>query len=70
MLYIFTIICSILPIINVILILVSDETNDHIAFGIIVNIFAIIFSVLCIVFTNQLNKKGVLTRSNQMEQLL
>ena len=70
MLYIFTIICSILPIINVILILVSDKTNDHIAFGIIVNIFAIIFSVLCIVFTNQLNKKGVLTRSNQMEQLL
>ena len=62
--------CAVIPIFNVILILVSGKTKGHIAFGLIVNITAIIFATLCIVFTEQLKKEQNNTKLTQMEKLL
>lgn len=62
--------CAVIPILNVILILASGKTKGHIAFGLIVNIIAIIFAILCILFTQQLKKEQNNTKSTQLEKLL
>ena len=62
--------CTAIPILNVILILASRKTKGHIAFGLIVNIVAIIFAILCILFTQQLKKDQNNTKSTQLEKLL
>ena len=62
--------CAVIPIVNVILILASSKTKGHIAFGLIVNIIAMIFAILCIIFTEQLKKEQNNTKLTQMEKLL
>ena len=62
--------CAVIPILNVILILASGKTKGYIAFGLIVNIIAIIFAILCILFTQQLKKEQNNTKSTQLEKLL
>ena len=69
-LFILTVISSILPIINLILILIKNSTKGHIIFGLIINIISIIFAILCIVFTEQLKKDENIIKISQMEKLL
>ena len=70
MLYMLTLGCAIIPIVDLILILMAKTTRGHFAFGLIMNLIAILFAILCFAFTEQLKKKQNSTKMSQMEQLL
>ena len=69
-LFYLTILSTILPIVNIILILVNKDTKAHIVFGLIINIISIVLAILCIVFTEQLKKEDNIIKISQTEKLM
>ena len=70
LLLIFTIMCSILAILGVIIIVVNEKTKPYLACSIIFGILNFIFALLCIIWTFKLKNNKEISRNKQMESLM
>lgn len=70
LLFILTIVCAVLPALNVILLLLSEKTRGYIIFGLILNVITIVFAILCIFFTRQLKNQENENKLLQLQKLL